>query len=94
MDQCDYVHYLTEHLPELCRVRDLVRVGLYISAQAAYAARKAGQSPPFIHISQRGIIYEKQGVIDFIKDLKKKTGYPSSLAVPLRCLTSCTSQEK
>ncbi len=69
----DYVQYLVKNLPELCRVKDLIKVGLYASGQSAYAARKTGRGPPFIHIPKRGILYEKYSVIEFIKLLKKKS---------------------
>ncbi len=43
------------------------------NAQSAYAARKRGIAPPFMKIEGRGIVYEKQAIIEFVKNLKKKT---------------------
>lgn len=76
--QRDYVQYLLKTLPEMCKVKDLVLAGLYASPQAAYAARKTGLGPEFIHIPKRGILYEKSSVIQFIKSLKKKSTYKQS----------------
>ena len=84
-NECDYVDYLTQHLPEMCRVRDLIRVGLYISAQAAYSARRLGSGPAFMHIPQRGIVYEKTSVIDFVRDLKKKISFQKCCSDQLEC---------
>lgn len=63
----DFVAQLTEKLPPLCRVRDLVKMGVYRSPQAAYEARRAGVGPNFIRIPKTGILYPREEVISFIK---------------------------
>lgn len=54
-------------LPELVSARDLVKVGMYRTEQGAYAARQSGKCPPYFRIPGRGIVYPKQGVIDFLR---------------------------
>lgn len=53
--------------------KDLVGLGLWSSENAAYEARKRGQSPHYCKMGRR-VIYPKQSVIDFILQRMKK-GY-------------------
>jgi hypothetical protein len=72
--QIDFLAYLAETLPDLCRVQDLVKIGLYRNPQSAYSARKKGDCPRFFRIPHTGIVYPKEEVIRFFKslDLRKK----------------------
>jgi hypothetical protein len=65
---------LKKKLPEMATVADMVRLGVYRSAQGAYAARKSGRCPPFIRVPCRGIIYPRQGVLDFFQGLENEKG--------------------
>lgn len=58
---------LRRKLPELASVKDLLRIGLYRTEQAAYAARKRGKCPPYFRIPSRGIVYPKDGIIEFLE---------------------------
>ena len=71
MSQINVVKYLTDSLPEICKVKDLVRVGLYANAQAVYHARKEGVGPKFFHVPKTGYLYYRSDVISFVKDLQK-----------------------
>jgi hypothetical protein len=68
---------LRKKLPDLCSVSDLLRVGIYRSEQAAYAARKSGKCPANFRLAFRGIVYPREEVIDYLKKaasgLKKET---------------------
>ncbi len=58
---------LRRKLPELCSVKDLLEIGVYRSEQAAYEARKNGKCPEFFHLPYRGIVYPRDGIIEFLK---------------------------
>lgn len=62
-----FILKLEEILPELVTAKDLVKIGIYRTEQAAYSARQKGKSPPYIRIPSRGIVYPKQGIIDFLE---------------------------
>lgn len=62
-----FLESVQRRLPELATPRDLVRCGLYRSAQAAYSARRSGKCPPYLRIPQRGIVYPKAGVVNFLR---------------------------
>ncbi len=69
--EADFVTYLTEKLPELCRVNDLVKIGLYRSPQAAYEARRSGVGPRFIRIPKTGILYPREEILRFVRSSRK-----------------------
>lgn len=62
-----FIETVQRRLPELATAKDLVRCGMYRSPQAAYAARRTGKCPPYLRIPQRGIVYPKNGVLQFLK---------------------------
>ncbi len=66
-----FLKNLSAKLPDTCRTCDLVRVGLYRSDQAAAAARRRGDSPPFYQMNGRVILYAKEEVIEFIRSKRK-----------------------
>ncbi len=63
----DYIEFVSRNLPELAKTRDLIRVGIYRSDQAAAAARREGRSPDFFKLNQRVIVYPKSGVLKFLR---------------------------
>ena len=60
-----------DSLPALLSTKDLVKIGLYNSIDAAYLARLKGKSPDFIKI-ERKILYKKEDIIKFIKKYIQK----------------------
>lgn len=58
---------LLRSLPELVSTRDLVKIGMYRTEQAAYAARQRGECPAYLRIPSRGIVYPRQAVIEFLE---------------------------
>lgn len=55
-----------EKLPVLCRVKDLVALGVYASDQAAYLARRDKSGPPFMRIARTGIVYPREALLDWL----------------------------
>lgn len=63
----DLILKLKRFLPDLLTSKDLVSLGVYKTAQAAYMARIKGKCPPFMKIPFRGVVYPKDGVIEFLE---------------------------
>lgn len=63
----DYLKYLEQNLPILCKVRDLVQMKIYASAQGASYARKTGDAPPFMYISGNGIVYPRETLLQWLR---------------------------
>lgn len=72
MSVCDdFIKKMERALPEVCTVRDLIRVGLYKSAQAARMERLVNSSPSYLRLGSR-ILYPKDGVIKWLRKGKKE----------------------
>lgn len=54
-------------LPEFISSHDLVKLGLFSSADKAYVARVRGNGPAFLKIGRR-VMYPKASVMQFIND--------------------------
>ena len=67
-----YLEKLVSRLPELCSTKDLVSIGFYASSGAASNARRLGKCPEYVKLPQRGIVYLREAVIDFILESQKK----------------------
>lgn len=70
---------LRKQLPELCSVGDLMKIGIYRSDQAAYAARKSGRCPAYFRMPSRGIVYPREHVIDFLKREADRSNWSESM---------------
>lgn len=67
-DACDdYLEYLEKNLPEFCYTADLVKYGIFKSAQSAANNRKSGNCPPYFHQNSKVYAYPKKGVIEFMR---------------------------
>jgi hypothetical protein len=67
MGACEqFISHLELTLPELLSTGDLVRLGIFKTHQAAYAARHMGTGPEFFKVGQK-LLYPKIGVIEFMK---------------------------
>jgi hypothetical protein len=75
----EYLRKISYSLPEMCRTRDLIKIGLYRTDQAAAAARKRGNSPEFIQINKRVVLYPKNAVIRFLLNKCQDTKNVSNL---------------
>lgn len=70
MTACDiYIKKIALRLPEICSVRDLVKVGLYASPQAARVARLAQTFPAHFQMGKK-IIIPKESVIEWLNKSK------------------------
>lgn len=69
MNACEkFIEKLNTQLPEMCRVADLVKHGIYSNATDAMEGRMKGDHPPYIQCKNKGkILYPKDGVIDWLK---------------------------
>lgn len=69
MTKCeDFIEHLAETLPDPCTPKDLVRVGIFSSANVVTHARKANRGPAYIQLDRRGkVFYPRDGVIDWLK---------------------------
>lgn len=69
MSNCDsYLQSVENRLNELCTVSDLIRVGIYRSAQQASYARRSGIGPEFIIMPHKRVMYPKKAVIAYLRD--------------------------
>jgi hypothetical protein len=71
MTYCDdFIAKIKRDLPELCTTKDLIRIGLFTSEQAAHAARKKGFAPEYFKLPQGSVRFPKQGVIYLLEKSK------------------------
>lgn len=53
----------------MCRVKDLIKVGVFNSATAAVEARTTGNSPDYFQMSKRGrVLYPRTGVVQWLRE--------------------------
>jgi hypothetical protein len=65
---------IINNVPELATTRDLIKTGLYRSEQAAYMARRQRRSPPWMRLPGLGIVYPRDGIIEFLEKQFATTG--------------------
>lgn len=63
----EYILRIKDQLPELCTVRDLIRVGIYRTTSGANMARMQKRGPEYLKIPGRGVVYPREGVINFME---------------------------
>lgn len=54
-------------LPELASTKDLINVGIFSSISHATHCRKRGDSPVFITLSKKRIMYPKEEIIAWLQ---------------------------
>jgi hypothetical protein len=75
MNACDeFINRVNRYLPEVCRVTDLVNVGIFTCPQSARKARTLNQFPEYFRIGKR-IMIPKRGVIEWLEGCKRGKGY-------------------
>lgn len=68
MNACeDYIEAINKVLPDICTTKDLIKIGIFKSDQAAAYARKEGLSPDYFKLPTKTIFYPKKGVIEFLR---------------------------
>ena len=71
MTSCDdFIEKATKVLPELCTTNDLIKLGIYKSAQGATHARQTGRSADYFKLPTGTIVYPKKGIIELLKKSK------------------------
>ena len=68
-----FISKLKRTLPDLCSVKDLLKVGIYRSEQAAYSARRTGNCPFNFYFPCRGYVYPKESVIEFVEKVARSS---------------------
>lgn len=69
MNACEeLIAKLTETLPEICTINDLIKAGIvnHRATMEYYRRKKLG--PPFLRLSARRIYYPKAGVLKWMRD--------------------------
>lgn len=61
------LNQITSNLPELATTKDLIKVGIFSSIAQATDCRKRGDSPVFITLSKKRIVYPKEEVIVWLQ---------------------------
>lgn len=71
MTACDeFIENARKVLPDLCKTKDLIKLGIYPSEQAAHHARKKGLACDHFKLPHGTIVYPKKGVIDLLEKSK------------------------
>lgn len=68
----EFIERCERELPDMCRCKDLIALGIYRSHQAARYAREKKNGPDYFHIPRSGIVYPKKAVITFLKSTAHK----------------------
>jgi hypothetical protein len=63
----DFLNQIRSTLPELASTKDLINVGIFSSISHATHCRKRGDSPAFITLSKKRIMYPKEEVITWLQ---------------------------
>jgi predicted DNA-binding transcriptional regulator AlpA len=71
-NHCDeYIENIRRILPDACTTKDLIRAGIYHSAQSAANERRAGKGPSHFKLKNRAVFYPKSAVIDYLQQAKR-----------------------
>lgn len=92
MEEPDVAHekirkHLMDVLPAVCTTRNLIDLGMYKSQTTACIARKRGQGPKALYVPERGYLYEREAVIEYLINNEKKKPTPSIIKKATRALT-------
>lgn len=62
------LNQIRSNLPELATTKDLIELGIFSSIVQATHCRKRGDSPKYISISRKRILYPKEEVIAWLQE--------------------------
>lgn len=69
MNPCEeLIAKLTETLPEICTINDLIRAGLVSNRSIMEYYRRKKLGPPFLRFSSRKIYYPRSGILKWMRD--------------------------
>lgn len=64
----NYMEQLSEALPEICRVKDLVNTGIFSSPSEVCHYKKLGLLPPYLQLREGGrVLFNRIDVIEWMK---------------------------
>lgn len=63
----EFLNQITSNLPELATTKDLIEAGVFSCVAQATHCRKRGDSPAFITLSRKRILYPKEEVISWLQ---------------------------
>ncbi len=63
----EFIAHVETILPVQCKVRDLIKTGIYTNSQTASQARKRGVGPAFFKVGGR-VFYVRGAVIDWMRE--------------------------
>lgn len=86
------VEMIENRLPVLVKTKHLVELGIYNSAQGAYQARRARTSPPWLKIPRQGVVYPRDGVIEFLRKCEERKAEAELCGHERRCLKNAQKQ--
>lgn len=65
----EYILKIEKELPEMCRVKDLIKAGIFNSATAAVEARASGNTPGYFQMGKRGrVLYPRNAVLQWLRE--------------------------
>lgn len=65
----EYIQKIEQQLPELCSVKDLMKLKIFNSYSAASDARASGNTPTYMQMGKRGrVVYPRSGVIQWMRE--------------------------
>ena len=64
-----HIKKITDKLPEICKIKDLVSVGIFASASEASQHKKKGNVPIYFQVGTRGrILFMREDVVQWFKE--------------------------
>lgn len=63
----ELLNKIQSNLPDLASTEQLINVGIFTSVGQAANSRKRGDSPPFITLSRKRILYPKEQLITWLE---------------------------
>ena len=63
-----FIEEVESKLPELADTSDLIKLGIFSSIAQAVQRRKRGESPEFLCLSEKRIVYPKQAVMSWLRE--------------------------
>ena len=64
-----YLEKMRDKLPEICKIKDLVKLGIFCSASEATQHKKKGDVPVYFQLGKRGrILFMREDVIQWFKE--------------------------
>jgi len=63
-----FIEEVESKLPDLADTSELIKLGIFSSVAQAVQRRKRGESPEFLSLSEKRIVYPKKAVLSWLKE--------------------------